>query len=185
MSWLFEDPTTLIVVGVLIEALLAVALVNSRQTKLAWAMLGVMALMMLGLSIERLVITDYEQIESILDATAASLAANDVEGVLAKIDPEAAGMRQQVQATLSHAHVSAAHIRDLSVRFHRLTSPPTARAEFIGNVKGSFRTGVDAGDGTVIRRITVDFVRRGDRWLMTGYEDLGPPIGPGRAHGDD
>ena len=185
MSWLFEDPTTLIVAGVLIEALLAVALVNSRQTKLAWAMLGVMALMMLGLSIERLVITDYEQVETILDATAASLAANDVEGVLAKIDPEAAGMRQQVQATLSHAHVSAAHIRDLSVRFHRQTSPPTARAEFIGNVKGSFRAGVDAGEGTVIRRITVDFVRRGDRWLMTGYEDLGPPIGPGRAHGDD
>ncbi|HEV7221105.1 MAG TPA: hypothetical protein VGN42_00290, partial [Pirellulales bacterium] len=111
MSWLFEDPTTLLVAGVLIEALLAVALINSRQTKLAWAMLGVMALMILGLSIERLVVTDYEQIETVLDATAASLAANDVEGVLAKIDPQAAGMRQQVQATLGHAHVNAAHIR--------------------------------------------------------------------------
>jgi hypothetical protein len=76
-------------------------------------------------------------------------------------------------------------VKDLSVRFNRLASPPTARAEFIGNVKGSFHAGADAAEGVVIRRFTVDFVRRRDRWLMTGYEDLGAPIGPGRIREQD
>lgn len=185
MSWLFEDPTTLIVVGVLIEALLAVALVNSRQGKLIFAMLGVLALVLIGVIVEQLVVTDYERIEAALDGTARALRNNDVEGVLARIAPEAAGMRKTVEATLGRAHVTDAHVKDLSVRFNRLASPPTARAEFIGNVKGSFHAGADAAEGVVIRRFTVDFVRRGDHWLMTGYEDLGAPIGPGRIREQD
>jgi hypothetical protein len=185
MNWLFEDPTTLIVAGVLIEALLAVAFVNTRQIKVAIAMVGVLALVLAGLAVERLVVTDYERIEAALDGAARSMRANDVAGVLAQIDPQAAGMRQTVEATLKRARVTDAKVKDIKVEFHRLASPPTAEAEFIGNVKGSFHGGIDVGEGMVIRRIRVDFVRRGERWLMTGYEDLGPPIGPGSLRDED
>lgn len=185
MSWLFEDPTTLIVAGVLIEGLLAVVFVNTRQLKVAAFMAGVLALVLVGLAVEQLVVTDYERIEAALDGTARSLRANDVAGVLARIDPQAAGMRQTVEATLSRARVKDAKVKDLTVRFHRLTSPPTAEAEFIGNVKGSFQGGIDVGEGMVVRRFRVDFVRRGENWLMTGYEDLGPPIGLGRARDEE
>ena len=180
MNWLFEDPTLLIVSGVLIEALLAVVFVNTRQIKVAASMAGVLALVLAGLAVERIVVTDYEKIEAALDGAARSMRANNVAGVLDQIDPKAAGMRRTVEATLGRARVTDAKVKDLKVEFHRLTSPPTAEAEFIGNVKGSFHAGVDVGEGMVIRRIRVDFIRRGERWLMTGYEDLGPPIGPGR-----
>ena len=185
MSWLFEDPTTLIVAGVLIEGLLAVAFVNTRQVKVALVMAGVLALLLAGLAVEQLVVTDYERIEAALDGTARSLRANDIPGVLSHIDPQAAGMRQSAESHLHRARISDAKVKDLHVQFHRLTSPPTAEAEFIGNIKGSFQMGIDTGEGMVIRRFRIQFVRRGNDWLMTGYEDLGPPIGPGRLRDEE
>lgn len=185
MNWLFEDPTTLIVAGVLIEALLAVVLINTRQLKIALAMVGVLILVLAGVAVEQLVVTDYEQIEAALDGTARSLRLNDVAGVLDRIDPQAADMRQQVEVVLNRARIDDAHVKDLKVHFKRLASPPAAEAEFIGNVRGAYRSGIEGGQGTVIRRFRVQFRRRDDRWLMTSYEDLGPPIGPGRAHEDE
>ncbi len=185
MNWLFEDPTTLIVAGVLIEALLAVVLVNTRQLKVVLAMIGVLAVVLAGLVLEQLVVTDQERIEAALDGTARSLRANDVEGVLDHIDPQAGSMRQQTAAILRQARIADAHFKDLKVSFKKLTNPPTAEAEFIGNIRGSYRSAGDGGDGTLIRRFRIQFRRRDDRWLMTGYEDLGPPIGPGRAHEDE
>lgn len=185
MNWLFEDPTTLIVAGVLIEALLAVAFVNTRQIKVAIAMVGVLTLVLAGLAVEQLVVTDYEKIEAALDGTALSLRANDIPGVLARIDPQAAGMRQSAEAALGRARITDANVKDLKVQFHRLTSPPTAEAEFIGNIKGSFQMGIDMGEGTVIRRFRIQFIRRGDDWMMTAYEDLGAPIGPGRQRDEE
>ncbi|HUY92668.1 MAG TPA: hypothetical protein VMV10_28265 [Pirellulales bacterium] len=185
MSWLFEDPTPLIVVGVLIEGLLAVVFVNTRQLKAAAAMAGVLVLVLAGLAVEQVVVTDYERIEAALDGTARSLRANDVPGLLAHIDPQAAGMRQNAETNLRRARIRDAKVKDLKVQFHRLTSPPTAEAEFIGNIKGSFQSGIDVGEGTIIRRFHIKFVRRGDDWLMTAYEDLGPPIGPGRLRDEE
>lgn len=185
MNWLFEDPTPLVVIGVLVEGLLAVVFVNTRQLRVAAVMAGVLVLLLAGLAVERLVVTDYEQIEAALDGTARSLRANDIPGVLARIDPQAAGMRQSAEAALNRARISDAKVKDLHVQFHRLTSPPTAEAEFIGNIKGSFESGIDVGEGMVIRRFRIQFVRRGERWLMTAYEDLGPPIGRGRLRDEE
>lgn len=180
MSWLFEDPTLLLVTGCLIEALLAVVLVNTKQLKVVLAMAGVLALVLAGLAVEQWVVTDYERIEAALDATARAVQNNDLERVLDHIDPDATGMRQSVSAFLSRARVSDAHLKDLKIRFIKLASPPAAEAEFIGHVKGNYRSGADGAEGVVIRRIRVDFRRIGERWLMTGYQDLGPPVGPGR-----
>lgn len=185
MNWLFEDPTTLIVAGVLIEALLAVVLVNTRQLKVALAMVGVLAVVLAGLVLEQLVVTDEERIEAALDGTARALRGNDVEGVLDHIDPQAGALRQQASTAMGYVRVSDAHFKDLKVTFKKLASPPTAEAEFIGNIRCSYRSTTDSGEGPYIRRFRIHFRRNGDRWLMTSYEDLGPPIGPGRAHEDE
>lgn len=185
MSWLFEDPTTLLVAGVLIEGLLAVVLINTRQLKVVLAMVGVLLLVLAGIAIEQIVVTDYERIEAVLDGTARSLRANDVAGVLERIDPQAVDMRRRAEGALSQARISDAHFKDLKVRFKRLVSPPAADAEFIANIKGRYRTSIDGGAGVLIRRFRISFRRRDDRWLMTGYQDLGPPVGPGRVRNGD
>lgn len=175
MSWLFEDPTTLIAAGVLIEALLAVALVKSGRILLIAAMVGVLALVGLGVLVERLVVTEREQIEATLDGVTTALEANDVEGVLRFIDPAAAGMRSSVRSAVSEARITDARIYDLVAHVDHRTNPPTARADLTGRVKGRYRGEAPAGgEGLFLRRFTVDFRQEGDRWLMTDYQDRGP-----------
>ncbi|HEX7376879.1 MAG TPA: hypothetical protein VF278_07190 [Pirellulales bacterium] len=177
MSWLFEDPTTILVAGVLIEALLVVALVNSGQRAIVWAMAGVFALLCLGVLIERIVVTDREEISDTLDGVLTAIQANDIEGVLSCIDPQAASMRASVRTALASAHITEARVYDLEVAVNRHDEPPTAQAEFTGRVKGNYRGEAGAGEGMLLRKFTVDFRRAGDRWLMTGYQDRGAIVG--------
>lgn len=181
MSWLFEDPTTLVVAGALIEGLLAVALVKSGRGLLAVPMLVLALVLGVCLLVERLVVTDREQIEDVFGGVTKALMANDIDGVLAYIDP-AAGMRSQVRNVLSGAHITDARIYDLEVEVNRDARPPAAQAELTGRVKGRYRgEGPAGGEGMMLRRFTVDFRLIDGRWLMTAYEDRGPLGG----HRDD
>lgn len=174
MSWLFEDPTTMIVAGTLIECLLAVALVKSGRAILVVPILAVLALIGLGVLIERLVVTEAEQIEATLAGVADALEANDVEAVLRHIDPAASGLRSEVKSRMPQMRITDARVYDLVVRVNRYSSPPTAEADFTGRLKGRFRGEGGAGrEGLVLRNFTVQFSQEGDRWLIMGYEDHG------------
>jgi hypothetical protein len=173
VSWLFEDPTTLIVAGLLIEGLLAVALVKSGRGALVLVMLGVLTLVGLGVLVERLVVTEREQIEATLEGVCQSLMANDVNGVVSYIDPIAADIRSHVQSILPQVHVTDARVYDLMIDVARETNPPSAQAHFVGRVKGRFRGDASGGEGPVLHRFTVDFRKPGDRWLITAYQDHG------------
>lgn len=174
MTWLFEDPTTLVIAGVLIEGLLAVGLVKSGRGVLAVPMVILALLLGVCLLVERLVVTDREQIEDVFNGVCRALAANDVDGVLDYIDPAAANMRSQVRNVLAGARITEARIYDLEVEVNRGARPPAAEARFTGRVKGNYRGEAASGEGMVLRRFTVEFRLVGDRWLMTGYQDRGP-----------
>ena len=178
MSWLFEDPTMLIASGVLIEALLAVALVKSGRLVLLLAMAGVLALVLAGVFVERLVVTEREQIEATLDGVSRELEANNLEGVLSWIDPAADGMRQDVRARVSQARIREVRVFDLNIDINHYVTPPTAQAHFTGRIRGTYRGEAPAsGEGMLLRRLTVDFRQAGDRWLITDYQDRGPITG--------
>lgn len=176
MNWLFEDPTTLIVAGVLMEALLAVAVVKSGRGTLILPMIGVLVLVGLGVLVERLVVTEREQVETTLDGVCQALMANDVEGVLSYIDPQAGDIRSNVRSMLPQAHITDARLFDLIIDVNRHGHPPSAQAHFTGRVKGRFpRGGAGGGEGLLaLRRFTVDFRQEGDRWLISAYQDHGP-----------
>lgn len=174
MSWLFEDPTLLIASGALIEALLAVALVKSGRAVLLLVMVGVLALILGGVLVERLVVTEREQIEATLDGVSHELEANDVEGVLSWIDPQAQALRAEVRDKVPQARITEVRLFDLRINVNHYVTPPTAAAEFTGRIRGAYRGQAPAsGEGMVLRRLTVDFRRQGDRWLITGYQDRG------------
>jgi hypothetical protein len=171
---LFEDPTTLIVAGALIEVLLGIGLFKSGRGVLALPMIGVLVLVGLGVLVERLVVTDREHVETALDGVCRALMANDVEGVLKHIDPEAGGIRSHVQSILPRAHITDARLYDVVIRVNHHTSPPSAQADFTGRVKGRFQGDGGGGEGPVLRKFTVNFRQEGDNWLITDYEDHGP-----------
>jgi hypothetical protein len=174
VSWLFEDPTTMIVAGALIECLLVVALVKSGRAILVVPILAVLALMGLGVLIERLVVTEAEQVEGTLEGVADALEANGVEAVLRYIDPAAAELRSHVKSQMPQMRITDARVYDLVVRVNRYSSPPTVQADFTGRLKGRFRgDGGAGGEGLVLRNFTVEFHQERERWLITGYEDHG------------
>jgi hypothetical protein len=174
VSWLFEDPTTLIVTGLLIEGLLGVALVKSGRGALVLVMLGVLVLVGSGVLIERLVVTQHEEVEDTFDGICRALLANDVQRVLSFIDPMAADIRSQVQSVLPQAQITDARVYDLMIDVNGHASPPTAQAQFVGRVKGRFRGDGPGGDeGLVLHRFTVDLRKDGERWLVVAYQDHG------------
>lgn len=169
MSWLFEDVTWLIGVGIVVEALLAVVLFRTGRGVVMLAMAAVLAVVLAGVVIERLVVTEREEVVDTLDALAAALVAGDLQAVLSHLAPEASFARDQAQTHLPQVKINEARMRNIEVMINRLTSPPTAEAQFRGilnikDLRGQFPY------EHYIQQFTVRFRREGDRWLLVDYE---------------
>jgi hypothetical protein len=160
-------PILLIVIGV--EAVLAVALLQTRRGYLLWAMIGVAAVGLVGLVVERLVVTDREAIENTLDAAVAAAEANDVGRLLDCISPTAENTRADARWMLSRVEVRSAYIHKLEITINQLTSPPTARAHFQVIGQGTDRKG-EFPYQSYARAATVELRLEDDRWLVTGYD---------------
>jgi len=172
MGWLFEDPITVIVAVALIEVLLAIALFNSGQGKLLWAMGGVLLLGFLLVLVELLVVTDREQISDTLTDAAAGLETNNAAAVMPFIAPDAAEMRSRAEAALSAVEVRSASFSGLDVTVNSHLTPPTAQARFFGKFNGRDRLGRIPYEN-LFRRFEVDLRRDADGWVMTDYRIVG------------
>lgn len=170
MAWLFEDPSTVLMAGTLILILLGVVLYQTGQARVLLAMAGVLVVMLVCVAIEIGVVTDREEVENTLYATADLIEANDVGGVLAHVAPEAGQMRSAVEANLSRWKITEARITDLSIEVDPNAVPPTAQVELAG------RLNVDDPQNqspyrNVWRRFTIQLRREGDTWQMVSYSE--------------
>ncbi len=168
MSTFVENPVFWIAVTVLLEALLAIALVRTGRGALIAAMIGVLLLGAAGLLLERLVVTEREEVEAAFDDIAAALERDDVAGVLARLAPEAANLRTEASSRMPRVEIDDAKIRDLKVSINRRANPPTARADFKAIVEARDKRG-EVPYEHFIRQCSVGLRREGDRWLLTDY----------------
>ena len=177
MDSLFEDPWLIVALGLLAEALLGVALWRTRRGALLAAMGVVVVLTGLGLLIERLVVTDREAVEDTLRAAAEAVRAGDEQRVLSFVAPDAEGVREPVQRYLGTIEFTKIVIRAPETQV--MQGPRrTARTRFTARVSGRFK-GVEqpiAREEAVVF-LEVRFRKEGDRWLVTGYEELKSPVG--------
>ena len=98
MTTLLESPWTVILFGIAAEAVLGIILARTGRGVLIWAMAGVLLLVLALVGLEWLVVTDRERIEATLESAAASVAANDPDGVLETIDGSATEARRRSRA---------------------------------------------------------------------------------------
>ncbi|MBX7072583.1 MAG: hypothetical protein K1X71_05505 [Pirellulales bacterium] len=169
MNWLVENPTWMLVLAVVTEAVLAVAFVRTGRGIVLTLMAGVAVLALAGLAMERYVVTDREQVEAALDDVAAGLVANDLTAVLARIAPEASQLRAVAETNMPRVKFTEAKIRDLTVTINRFTSPPSAEARFRGIISANDTKGQFPYDH-FMQRFTVKLRSEGDEWLLTDYE---------------
>jgi len=164
-----ESPWPILFIGIAVEAVLAFLLLRTGQGKFLIAMLGVAAFVVVGLVVERLVVTDREAVEQTLDAAVAAVRKNDLNGVLDCISPSAQDDRNHIRWVLGRVDVQEAHISDLDIKVNRLTSPPTADAKFLAVGRGKDKKGEWPYQGFA-HRVVVQLRLEGGRWLVTGYD---------------
>ncbi len=173
MTTLLENPMPLIFFGIIAEAVLGVILLRTGRGVILWAMLGVLLLVLGGLGLERLVVTEAEQVEATLEAVGEALEANDLDRVFQYVAPEAGMSRARAQQALGMYRVTSLKINNLKVTINRLTSPPTAKVRFIGAVSGEDRTGMLPYTNHRLG-FEVKLRREGDRWLITEHTEGDP-----------
>lgn len=168
MTWLTENPLPIAVAGVLLAALAAIAFSARRNLGSLVALAGVVAATLLLLAVERLVVTDREQVETTLSDLMAAVEANDVPAALAFIDPAAADMRADAEALMPTVRVDKARATGVEVELHEQANPPTATSRFRGILLGLHsRLGMQVA--YVNQQVDVQWIKRDGRWLADGY----------------
>jgi hypothetical protein len=138
---LLEDPTPILVFGVLAEAILAVALVRTRRGILLWVMGGVLAVVLIGLIVERLVVTERERVKAAVYGAAAAVERNDQAGVTSFVARSASDVLGRAIHYMNELEFSSVSLRGMEVTLNQLTSPPSAEATFFARVQFSDRSG--------------------------------------------
>jgi hypothetical protein len=164
-----ESPWPILTIGMVIEAILAIALWRTGRGRLLWVMFGVADVVFLGVVGERFVVTDREAIENSLDACVAAVKANRLGALLDYVAPDASHVRADARFVLERFVVERAKFTDLEITVNRATQPPTATAKFhaLGTVRD--RKG-EVPYQAFSEWISVDFTLRDGRWLITGYQ---------------
>jgi len=166
---LAEDPKLVIFIGIAAVAVLASALPRTERYGLVFlAMAAVLVLTVAGVVAERLVVTEREQVEAVLDDIASALEDNDVDGVLEHLSASAGRTRIRARLGLEELIITDTGIRNLQISINRLTIPATAEARFDGVIRYRFRAG-DIGRNFYAARFVVVLQLEEGRWMVTDH----------------
>ncbi len=166
MALLLESPLAVAAIGLLLVTMAAMAHSQLRTGK-SFGMLVLALLLAVGAFLgERFWQTPAEQIHGTIAEFFDAIKANDLPAVLMLIDPSATEMRSDAETLLPMFRVEAAG-EGGEVRIE-IRGTDTATANLKPLIKVQHRQ--SGTTGAYFDGLRIDFVRRGDRWLATGYQ---------------
>ena len=171
MTNLLEDPTPIILAGIAVEALLGIALVVTRRGVILLPMAVVVLLTLGGVLVERLVVTDMEQVEAAIEAGRSAAERNDVEAALSLVAPSAEEIRREARQVFAEVKFEEIKVRGLKIT----VKPPTARAELTALAAFDARRG-NIPYRNYVTTVVVDLRRFDNRWLVTEISDVKPGV---------
>jgi hypothetical protein len=163
-----EDPLPIVLVGIVIEAILAGVYFSTRRGVVLLVMLGALFLTFAMLVLERAVVTQREQVEATLDGVANALDANDWERVKEYCAPDAQSTRARVDYAERLVRITDTSIHNLRIEISNATTPPSAEAKFDGVVVYEGKTG-SIGYGRYPARFVVKLELIDGRWLVIDH----------------
>ncbi len=169
MMIFIESPWPILFIGIAVEAVLAFLLLRTGLGKFLIAMIVVAVLVAVGLVVEHFVITDRKAVARTLDAAVAAVRKNDLQGTLNCVSPSAKEARNKAHWVFASFEFEEAYITGVEINVNRLTSPPSAEAEFRAVGKAKDRKGEFPYEGFA-RHVTITLRLEGGRWLVTGYK---------------
>lgn len=168
MTWIVEDPLPILLLGAAATLIAAIALAQTRRPPALAALVGVVAVTAVLLLVEWLVVTDVEQVQNTIYATAEELEHNDDAAVVGRIASNANPTLLRAQQLLDRVTFSRVVVTSLTVEVHDAESPATARATFLCWVEAKLDKELQLHDKARVQ-VSVDLVRQGDRWMYTDY----------------
>lgn len=169
MNWFAESALPIWVGGIVA---LTMALVIYSQTRTNQALLGVAAVLAITASLlmaEWLMETPREAVVRTLYELAAAVEANDIPGTLAFLAPTVnSQLRHDVETLMPLVNIERARILDIPrVELSPGEEPLTATVDFRGFIYATVKQGGTKGGQE--ERVTMSFVRQGNRWLVEDY----------------
>jgi hypothetical protein len=168
MSRFAESPVPYLLLGLVAESILLIAYLQTRRVLFVVLMAITALLTVAGIFIERAWVTDREALEQAVYGLAEAIEADDVQGVLGFISPQAREARADAKREMGQYEIELARVvSPLEIEFFEHTSPPTARVAFRAIVR------VQDGRSGVTMPASLEFIltftKEGDRWLLLGY----------------
>jgi hypothetical protein len=176
MSWLFEQPLVIVFLGVAAALAFGALWSTTGRKGFLIAALAALALLVAGLVVEKLVVTDNEAIRATLQEIARDVRTNNHQALLAHIDASAPELKQKAKSELPNYKFADCRITRVNlVDVDASSEPRSAIAEFNVVATGTFRyEGTELTD-TIPRWIKLQFVKDKDgRWRVIHYEHDDP-----------
>ena len=176
MTALLEDPLPIILFGIVAEAILGVILFVTGRGVLLLLMGGVLLVVLAGVGLERLVVTERERVEAMIESTWRALEANDRDRVFEHLAPKNRHSRNSARRALGWLEFTEIKVTDLQVELIPDTDPPAATVRVTAVISARDRRGT-FGEESGIIGIRLDLRRQSDRWLITGHKLTRGPAG--------
>lgn len=167
MTWLAENALPIWIGGAIALTMAGIVYFQTRSKGAFNAVLGVIGVTAALLLFNWLVETPREAVEHSLYHLAVTVEANDVAGALAQLSPTAdKQLRNDVETLMPQVQIEMARILgepqiDLS------TDETTATVKCQGFIMATNKRDHMKGEGT--DRFVLQWVHRGDRWLLESY----------------
>ena len=169
MEMLVESLWFYVVIGLVAEAILATALVQTGKGVLLWVMAGVAVLTLAGVFIEITIETEKEKVQNTLYGAADALCTNEPYNVFDYIGPQADDVRADAEHALDRIEVTDANFNNLRIEFNQMTTPPKAVAKFEGVIRFEDRREVFPYQFWKAP-VEVELRKYGEKWLIVGHD---------------
>ena len=169
-TYLFENPYPALILGVITAGFFAAAF-NITRKKAFLAGIGVTALAVASVFLLcHLVITPREEVRMVLDEGIAAIKANDPQRIISLLSPAiSADTQGTVRMAFRSAKFTGAKVGNVEITINELTSPISAKADFMATVFFQGKSGDILGDRYPCR-LTLFLEKQGEKWLITAYE---------------
>jgi hypothetical protein len=167
MNWLAENTLPIWMAG---AVALTMALIVFAQTRTRGAFIGILAVIGITAALlmtSWLIVTPREAVERALYDLAATVEANDVAGALNYLAPTASKeLREDVQTLMPQVRIERARVIG-APQTEMNASADAATVQCRGIIVAVNKQ--DGMKGGADDRLTLQWVRRGDRWLLERY----------------
>ena len=168
MVYLFENPTVMVMVGLVLLTFSGVLYYSTKSVGSFVATVIIAVLLLCGLVMEQLVFTPREMVEATVSGICDAAEANDIERVRAFLAPSATETRKMVDSIMPRVEVEKANVfSEMEIDIDDPKNPKKATVRFEGFFQGKLKSSSTPGAGRF--PVTVELIWDGQRWLIESF----------------